>query len=247
MAKKNKNLTAEEERELCRRIATGDKEARDELIMRNLALATWFANKYRTFGVDLDDLVGEARIGLIEAVDRYDASRGRFAHYAGFLIRRRLRQAIAEQGATIARTPISAFALLVHFRQAEHELLSETGITPDDETLADYLDWPLNDVRTARLAATSRGMPLKASAAARNVSDGQPEPGADLERTDALEAVLGLLGGLQPRERWVLSEWLRGRTMENIAKQCHWPFQKLREARDSAIEHLRELAEEQLC
>jgi RNA polymerase sigma-B factor len=61
---------------LLRRCRRGDATARTELVESYLPLARKLACKYARAGESLDDLYQVACIGLVKAVDRYDAERG---------------------------------------------------------------------------------------------------------------------------------------------------------------------------
>ena len=65
-------LKPEQEVELARRIAKGDKQARDMMIRANLRLVVKIANDYSNYGLPLNDLISEGNIGLIKAVERFD-------------------------------------------------------------------------------------------------------------------------------------------------------------------------------
>ncbi|MCX4316229.1 MAG: RNA polymerase sporulation sigma factor SigK [Lachnospiraceae bacterium] len=59
------------------------KEARDELIERNLRLVAHIVKKYSHTDRDMEDLISIGTIGLIKAVDTYNAGKGiRLATYA---------------------------------------------------------------------------------------------------------------------------------------------------------------------
>lgn len=62
--------------ELLRRQADGDAQARRELVRRYLPFARELALRYRSTGEPMDDLVQVASIGLLQAIDRYDGTRG---------------------------------------------------------------------------------------------------------------------------------------------------------------------------
>ena len=68
------------------------RQARDELIRRNLRLVAHIAKKYFAAAGGQDDLVSIGTIGLIKAVDSYDAERGhKFSSYASRCIENELR------------------------------------------------------------------------------------------------------------------------------------------------------------
>jgi len=54
------------------------------------------AGRYRGLGLSDDDLFQEGALGLLDAVDHFDAGRGRFEPYARFCIRRAIRNALPD-------------------------------------------------------------------------------------------------------------------------------------------------------
>lgn len=79
-----KALSPEEEKELIHRYYhLGDKGARDQLIERNLRLVAHIVKKYVGPDGDSGDMISIGTIGLIKAIDSFDASRqARIAPYA---------------------------------------------------------------------------------------------------------------------------------------------------------------------
>ncbi len=76
-------LGAKEESECIRRCREGDRTARNQLIEHNLRLVAYLVKKYHTNNRNLDDLISIGTIGLIKAIDTYDADKGvRLATYA---------------------------------------------------------------------------------------------------------------------------------------------------------------------
>ena len=71
-----KPLTASEEREYLHRCASGDTEARNVLIERNLRLVAHIVKKYYTQNADQEDLISIGTIGLIKGISSFDASKG---------------------------------------------------------------------------------------------------------------------------------------------------------------------------
>ncbi|GEM_PF-4483182 len=81
-------LTEEEERETALLVAAGDREAREKMISSNLRLVVSIANRYSNltgYGFDFMDIIQEGTIGLMNAVDKFDASLGnRFSTYGSW-------------------------------------------------------------------------------------------------------------------------------------------------------------------
>lgn len=68
-------LSAEEEKEMVSKLASGDKDAREKLIEHNLRLVVYIAKKFESSNVDIDDLISVGTIGLIKAVNSFDGSK----------------------------------------------------------------------------------------------------------------------------------------------------------------------------
>ena len=81
-----KPLSAEEEAAYIHVLKDGSlqeaKEAKDVLVIRNMRLVAHIAKKYQNAEEDMEDLISIGTIGLIKAVDTFDASKGRLATYA---------------------------------------------------------------------------------------------------------------------------------------------------------------------
>ena len=78
-----KPLSAKEEREYLAKFGEGDLDARNMLVEKNLRLVAHVAKKYSGAGYDPDDLISIGTIGLIKAVNTFDAEKGiRLATYA---------------------------------------------------------------------------------------------------------------------------------------------------------------------
>ncbi len=103
---KTKLLSAEEEKELARRIARGDKSARDRMVESNLRLVVKIAKRYMNRGLPFLDLIEEGNLGLIKAVSRFKLSKEcRFSTYGTWWIRQSIERAIVNQSRTI-RLPV---------------------------------------------------------------------------------------------------------------------------------------------
>lgn len=76
-------LSEEEEAKYLERMAKGNEEARNILIEHNLRLVAHITKKFDNTGEDMDDLISIGTIGLIKAINTFDAAKGtRLATYA---------------------------------------------------------------------------------------------------------------------------------------------------------------------
>ena len=115
-------LTREEENEAARAAAKGNLAARNKLINGNLRFVVNVAKKYQGQGIPLADLISEGNIGLIQAVERYDAERGyHFISYAVWWIRQSILKALSEKSRLI-RLPVNRAADLVRIEKTKKVL-----------------------------------------------------------------------------------------------------------------------------
>ena len=76
-------FTQDEEARMIDKLTDGGKHARDELVEHNLRLVVYIARRFENTGVDLDDLVSVGTIGLIKAVNSFNADKNiKLATYA---------------------------------------------------------------------------------------------------------------------------------------------------------------------
>ena len=80
-------LSPAEEKALLARMAAGEADARDALILHNLRLVVYLAKKYENSGVPAEDLISIGTIGLIKAVNTFTPERSiKLATYASRLM-----------------------------------------------------------------------------------------------------------------------------------------------------------------
>lgn len=78
-----KPLDEKEEEKYLELLKDGDKKAKGILIERNLRLVAHIVKKYSFPNKDIDELISIGTVGLIKAIDSFDASKGtRLATYA---------------------------------------------------------------------------------------------------------------------------------------------------------------------
>ena len=76
-------LSPEEEKEYINKMQSGNEEAKNILIERNLRLVAHISKKYSTTNIEQDDLISIGSIGLIKAINSFDNSKNiKLATYA---------------------------------------------------------------------------------------------------------------------------------------------------------------------
>jgi RNA polymerase nonessential primary-like sigma factor len=140
-------LSAEQERELARRVREGDFAARQKMIERNLRLVVNIAKHYLNRGIPLLDLVEEGNLGLIHALEKFDPARGfRFSTYATWWIRQNIERAIMNQSRTI-RLPVHVVKELNQVLRTLRGLESAGTTEAKAEEIAQLLERSVVDVR----------------------------------------------------------------------------------------------------
>ena len=142
--------TREEEQALARRAHEGDTSAFDELVERNLRLVVSIAKRFVGLGLPVQDLIQEGNCGLMEAIRKYDLSRGlRISTYATWWIRQYISRAIMNQ-ARVVRLPCHTVEDILSMGKIEARLTNELGRDPTPEEVAEALDIKAQQVRDLR-------------------------------------------------------------------------------------------------
>ncbi len=148
-------LDKSEENYLSRRINQGSKLARKKLILSNLRLVVKLAKQYANQGVGLLDLIQEGNIGLIEAVERFDESKGyKFSTYATWWIKQKIRLALVNQGETV-RVPPHTYDIVRKIKNLKRKEKEEGKGHLTREEIADKLDLSVETVKRAERAEKS--------------------------------------------------------------------------------------------
>ena len=140
-------LSNEEEVELAEKAAAGDKLAKNKIINANLRFVVTIAKKYQKKGLDIEDLISEGNIGLINAIEKFDVSKGyRFISYAVWWIRQSILKAICEKSRSI-RLPLNRANELVRIEHARKSVVGNKTIEQELTEVAEMLNMDKDHVR----------------------------------------------------------------------------------------------------
>jgi RNA polymerase primary sigma factor len=252
----HRRLSWKEEVALARRIERGDQEARQQLIEANYGLVLAEANRYRSAGVPVEDLVQEGMIGLVRAVDKFDYRRGsRFSTCAMQWIRAHVLHA-AQELKPLVHVPERVGRAARQVARVAERLQQELGREPTSEEIAERTPWPAERV-SHLLQVTdsylSLNVPVENDEGEDNFQDLLADPGGDLVADRALRGVLAEqvaadLQRLNPREAEVLrlrfglddgEEW----TLAQIGRRFNLSRQRVRSIEQEALTKLRQVGQ----
>ena len=133
-------LSPEEEADLAKKIRSGDRAAREKLVLSNLRFVVSVAKQYQNHGLTLGDLINEGNVGLIKAAECFDETKGfKFISYAVWWIRQSILQAIAEN-ARLIRLPLNKISTINKVNRCYTLLEQEFQREPTEEEIAEKMD-----------------------------------------------------------------------------------------------------------
>lgn len=247
-------LTPDEELVLAQQAKAGSKPAMDKLTESNLRFVVSTAKEFQGRGLSMADLINEGNMGLLKAVQRFDASRGyRFNTYAVWWIRQAILKAIAQQTRTI-RLPMNRIEKLTRLNRAIEQIKHDPGYSGAPPTVKqiskkskisveeinDLLGYSANQISLD--APLSEDGETKLSEIVEHPRFKSPEE--NLKHKTLNSDIKQAFSVLTPREVKVLKLYYglddhdRG-TLDSIGKKMNISRERVRQLRDRALKKIK--------
>jgi len=111
----------------------------DRIVKGNTRLVISIAKRYQNRGLSIFDLIEEGNIGLMKAIEKYDAEEGaRFGTYAQWWINQSIKKALINQVDTV-RVPAYLISQVTRWKKAAEKFEQDNGYKPGYRELAKHL------------------------------------------------------------------------------------------------------------
>jgi RNA polymerase sigma factor for flagellar operon FliA len=197
-------------------LTTDDSALREQLILQYAPLVKYVVGRMAVASssiLDMEDLLGFGTLGLIDAVSRFDPTRGvKFETYA----LQRIRGSIIDSFRKLDIVPRSARRRAREIEGAQAQLQQSLGREPDDDEVASHLGLSRDGLSRAMMEASCAILSMERPLAMLDGDDSltladtiEDEnaivPQAEIERHEEREALVSALGLLNERDRLVIS------------------------------------------
>ena len=236
----------------------GDRDAADQLVTSHLRLAAKIAMGYRGYGLPVSEIISEANIGLMQALNRFEPEKGfRFATYAIWWIRASIQDYILRSWSLVKiGTTANQKKLFFKLRSAKSKIAAfESGdLHPDQVALIakslDVTDQDVVDMNRRLGGDKSINAPLHGDGETGewqdHLVDQSPSPEAIVVEQDDKEhqhnALIAAIDVLDDRERRIfearhlVDEPL---TLEDLAAKFRVSRERIRQIEARAFEKVR--------
>lgn len=226
-------------------------KARSKIAEANLRLVVHVAKKYSNRGVELSDILQDGSIGLMNAIRKFDMSRGhKFSTFATWWIRQAISRALTNNSRTI-RIPSHKIDQLNKLDKAERELSQTLHRPPAAEDTARKMGisvdevCQLHDIRQQTVSLDgSLGDDGDASLSDVVGDNRGADPAEETEKRLMCDKIREALSALSDREKMVIDMRFGlsdggVRTLEEIGKVFNVTREHIRQVELEALEKLR--------
>lgn len=199
---------------------------RDEAIERCLPLAEHVARRFAGRGEPFDDLLQVARVGVVNAVDRFDPDVGaEFLSFAVPTVMGEVRRHFRDNTWSI-RVNRRAKDIAQAIARGTDELIQQLGRSPRPSELATHLDLPVSDVIDGLLARSAHSAASIDSPNAADEDDGRTlkdtlggeDP--EMSRIDDFVTLRPAMERLPDRERMIIAlRFFESKSQSEIAAE----------------------------
>lgn len=175
-------LTAKEEAEYLELLDKGSgaerRRAKEILVERNLRLVAHIAKKYQNVDEDMEDLISIGTIGLIKAIDSFDAGKGKLSTYASRCIDNELLMLLRAKKKTSREVSLyepigtdregNEIHLLDVIEQEQVDVIDKMEVEDKLSRLGDMLHEKLND-REQEIIMLRYGLPNREEATQKEI------------------------------------------------------------------------------
>lgn len=248
------DMKREEMAELWKRIKKGDAQAKNLMMERNLRLVIPTAKRFQRSGIELMDLIEEGNLGLLQAIEKYDPSKGyRFSTYAIYWIEQYIRKYIEEQSGSI-KIPSHAWGNLKRWFKAWNTLKEENGRDPSLQEMARELDLTARQVKAIMdtLSAATGVDSLTMTVGEEEEmtleevlsDDGKGNPHDVFLRSENMQVMQQSLLSLDERDRQIVTMRFglldnEPKTLGEVADKMGLSRERVRQIEDRAVSQLR--------
>jgi len=253
-------LTRDEEKELALRYQkTGDLAAARKLITSNLKFVVKIAHEYKNYGLNPMDIIQEGNIGLMNAVKKFDPTKGyRLISYAVWWIRAYIQNYVIKTWSLVKLGTTQAQRKLFYkLRSAKKGLdITEDRLSSEDfHALAEELGVSEDAVREMDKRMSSKDLSLNAeinedTTHIEFLSIEEPDQEDILvkaELEDAVKKGLGVaLDALKERERYIVVNRLLAEepmTLEELGSELNLSRERVRQIESAALQKIRVVLE----
>lgn len=222
------------------------RRQRETIVARTLPLADHIARRYRNRGEPTDDLVQAARVGLVNAVNRFDPDNGAdFLSFAVPTMMGEVRRHFRDYGWAV-KVPRRLKDLQGQLVKARAELSQQIGRAPTASEVATHLGIDRESVMEATIASSnystlSTDIQTSADDEHRSVGETLGDYDPNIDKVVDLETVRPLIAALPEREQTVLVlRFFESMTQTQIAERMGYSQMHVSRLLAQALRRLRE-------
>jgi len=242
-------ITQEEEVKLAEKAKLGDISAKNKLIKANLRFVVSVAVQYQGHGVSLNDLINEGNLGLLEAAEKFDSTRGfKFISYAVWWVKKNMINALREK--KIVHIPDNKIEDISKVKNIIGEFFAKNGTEPSIKEISQIANMKEIHVKSAlELNVFNVHLEDGVSSESRSTiidlikNEDSPQPDSGFEDPIKNE-IEKLLSNLTEKETIILKLFF-GINLENslthkqIGEKFNCSSERIRQIKEEAIRKLR--------